>query len=194
MLDKYRHLKTNENRANMVKARSEYKSVLRKSKYEYDREKTNKFVSLKNKNAKQYWNMLKELAHVKPANIALSSFEEYFKAINNPPDPFFAPDEDILYFNERYVNDEFSIMFEELKLNFSQNEILQSIKQLKTNKSGGPDKIINEFFIHGKHVLVPVLCNLFNKLFESGVFPEEWSEGYIIPLHKKRKFKRCRKL
>lgn len=185
MLDKYRHLKTDENRVNMVKARSEYKSVLRKSKYEYDREKTNKFVSSKNKNAKQYWNMLKELAHVKPANIALSSFEEYFKAINNPADPFFAPDEDILYFNERYVNDEFSIMFEELNLNFSQNEILQSIKQLKTNKSGGPDKLINEFFIHGKHVLVPVLCNLFNKIFECGVFPEEWSEGYIIPLHKK---------
>ena len=83
------------------------------------------------------------------------------------------------------MNDKFSIMFEELNLNFSQNEILQSIKQLKTNKSGGPDKLINEFFIHGKHVLVPVLCNLFNKIFECGVFPEEWSEGYIIPLHKK---------
>ena len=88
-------------------------------------------------------------------------------------------------FYERYVNDEFSIMFEELNLNFSQNEILQSIKQLKTNKSGGPDELINEFFIHGKHVLAPVLCNLFNKIFECGVFPEEWSEGYIIPLHKK---------
>ena len=32
--------------------------------------------------------MLKELAHVKPANTALSSFEEYFKAVNNPADRF----------------------------------------------------------------------------------------------------------
>ena len=45
--------------------------------------------------------------------------------------------------------------------------------------------LINEYFIHGKQVLVPVLCNLFNKIFENGHFPEEWSEGYIIPLHKK---------
>ena len=72
----------------MVKARSEYKTTIRKSRYEYDREKTNKFFNSKNKNAKQYWNMLKELAHVKPANIALSSFEVFFKAVNNPADPF----------------------------------------------------------------------------------------------------------
>ena len=129
--------------------------------------------------------MLKELAHVKPANIPLSSFEEYFKAVNNPADNFYTPDEDVLFFNERYVNDEFSIMFDELNIDFSQTEILQSIKQLKTNKSGGPDMLLNEFFIHGKNVLVPILCNLFNKVFEFGFFPEEWSEGYIVPLHKK---------
>ena len=29
------------------------------------------------------------------------------------------------------------------------------------------------------------MCNLFNKVFEYGIFPEEWSEGYIVPLHKK---------
>lgn len=29
------------------------------------------------------------------------------------------------------------------------------------------------------------MWNLFNKIFETGVFPEEWAEGFIIPLHKK---------
>jgi len=29
------------------------------------------------------------------------------------------------------------------------------------------------------------LCTLFNKLFDSGYFPETWSEGYVVPLHKK---------
>lgn len=73
-------------------------------------------------------------------------------------------------------------MFDGLKVNFFHDEVLKSIKQLKTNKSGGPDRLINAFFIHGKNILVPVLCNLFNKIFESGMFPEEWSEGHIIPL------------
>ena len=143
------------------------------------------FVNAKHKNAKLYWRMLKESAGVKSANIQLSMFEQYFKAINNPTDPFFSPDEDILYFNERYEKDEFNIMFDELNQDFSTDEIMKSINQLKTNKSGGPDKILNEFLIHGRNFLVPTLCNLFNKIYEYGYFPETWSEGYIIPLHKK---------
>ena len=40
-------------------------------------------------------------------------------------------------------------------------------------------------FIHSKNVLIPMLCNLFNKIFEIGKFSDDWSEGYVIPLHKK---------
>ena len=88
----------------MVEARSEYKTLLRKCRYDYDKNNTNKLVDAKFKNAKEYWNMLKELSYIKPANIPLSSFEQYFKAVNNPLNPFFTPDEDVVYFNEQYVN------------------------------------------------------------------------------------------
>ena len=54
-------------------------------------------------------------------------------------------------------------MFEELNSNFSHVDILKAIKQLKINKSEGPDKLINEMFIHSKNVLVPTLCNLLIK-------------------------------
>ena len=74
MLDKYRNSKTDENRKFMVKERSEYKTILRKCRQNYDKDRTNKFVNAKYKNAKLYWNMLKVLANVKPANISLSSF------------------------------------------------------------------------------------------------------------------------
>ena len=43
----------------MVRARSNYETLIRKCRYEYDREKTKTFVNAKNKNAKLYWNMLK---------------------------------------------------------------------------------------------------------------------------------------
>ena len=62
--------------------------------------------------------MLKESSGLRPANVPLSSFKEYFKAVNNPADPFFTPDEDITYFNERYEKNEFRLMFEELNLEF----------------------------------------------------------------------------
>ena len=76
-------------------------------------------------------------------------------------------------------------MFDELNVVFTEHEIIKSIKQLKTNRSAGPDLMLNEFFINGKNELTPTICKLFNKLFEIGYFPTSWSEGYIIPLHKK---------
>lgn len=185
MLNKYRENKCDINRINMTKARSEYKLTIRKARYDYDKEKTQRFKNARFKNAKLYWNLLKESAGVKPANIPLTTFEQYFKAINNPFDPFYSPDEDILYFNERYENNEFNIMFEELNLEFSQAEILKAVSQLKTNKASGPDQLINEFFIHGKDILLPTLVLLFNKIYDNGHFPEVWSDGYVIPLHKK---------
>ena len=109
-----------------------------------------------------YWNLLKKAAGIKSSNIQLSCFEQYFNAINNPSDPFYRPDEDIIYFNERYENEEFGIMFDELNVIFSQEEIRRVIHQLRNGKSAGPDKLINEIFINGNEYLSPTLCNLFN--------------------------------
>ena len=63
---------------------------------------------------KLYLNLLKDAAGIKCSNIQLSTFKQYFKAVNNPSDPFYRPDEDIIYFNERYESDEFGNMFDEL--------------------------------------------------------------------------------
>ena len=121
MLNKYRENKNDESRINMTRARSEYKTEMRRARYIFDKKKTERWKNAKFKNARLYWNLLKEhAAGVKPANIPLTSFEKYFKAINNPLDPFYSPDEDILFFNERYENNEFNIMFEELNVDFSQ--------------------------------------------------------------------------
>ena len=92
---------------------------------------------------------------MKPSNVALSSFEQYFKAVNNPSEPFFSPDEDILYFNERYENNEFGIMFDELNIRISQEEVIKSMKQLKANKSGGPDKRI--FYTWERHISTNIM-------------------------------------
>ena len=76
-------------------------------------------------------------------------------------------------------------MFDELNVSFSHEEISKVIHQLKNGKSAGPDMLINEFFIYGNVYLCPTLSILFNKLFEMGHFPEPWTDGYVIPLHKK---------
>ena len=34
-------------------------------------------------------------------------------------------------------------------------------------------------------VVLPYLYNLFNRILDLGYFPKAWSEGYILPLHKR---------
>ena len=57
-------------------------------------------------------------------------FTLYFKAINDPGDIFFQPDDDIIYFNERYLNGEMQVMFDELNVSLTVDEIQKAIGQL----------------------------------------------------------------
>ena len=77
--------------------------------------------------------------------------------MNNPNDRFYTPDDDILYFLERYENKEFNIIFDELNTNICDNEVKRAIKHvhLKSGRSAGPDAHLNEFLIHGCDVLLP---------------------------------------
>jgi len=125
-------------------------------------DRTNTFELYRHKNVKLYWKMLKQSAHIKSPDIPVSSFEEHFKAVNNPEDPFFQVDEDIVHFNERFVRDEFQVMFHELDSDVSLAEINKGIKQLKLSKSAGPDNYLNEYVIHENTVLIPYLQSLFN--------------------------------
>ena len=46
--------------------------------------------------------------------------------------------------------------------------------------------LLNEFFfIHGNSELLTYLHSLFNNILDLEYFPESWSEGLIVPLHKK---------
>ena len=94
--------------------------------------------------------ILKESSNIKTSNININTFEMYFKAINDPADPFFQSDDDILYFNERYFQNELNIMFSELNVEISRFEEERAVQQLKLGRSGGPDLFMNEFIYYGK--------------------------------------------
>ena len=48
-----------------------------------------------------------------------------------------------------------------------------------------PDKIKGEMLKHANDVVIDSLVTLFNKLFDHGMFPQEWSKSIIVPIHKK---------
>ena len=80
---------------------------------------------------------------------------------------------------------ELQVMFEELNLPISLEEIKKGVRQLRNGASAGPDLFLNEFLKNGTNGLITYLHNLFNKIFEIGYFPERWAEGHIIPIFKK---------
>ena len=118
-------------------------------------------------------------------SVTAQQFADYFKAINDPEDRFFQADDDIIYYNERYVRGELDIMFQELDVKISLSEIMKGICLSKNGKSSGPDLLLNEFIKYGNENLMQYLYCLFNKIFDIGYFPDSWGDGFIVPLHKK---------
>lgn len=76
-------------------------------------------------------------------------------------------------------------MFQELNVEISLTEIQRAVRSLKNGKSSGPDLLLNEFIKYGSDSLLKYLQCLFNKIFDTGYFPDAWGEGFIVPLHKK---------
>ena len=185
-LNFYRFDQCEANRKNMSESRTDYKCTIRKAKCIYDKNRTIKLEKARRQNAREYWKLLKSLTGApKVSTLSADLFAEYFKAINNPNDPFFQPDEDVVLFNERYINGELQVMFDELNVPLSEKEIRKATNQLKSGKSGGPDNVLNEFFRYGVDALMPYLSKLFNTVFDLGCFPDKWTDGFIVPLHKK---------
>jgi len=79
------------------------------------------------------------------------------------------------------------LCFSELNVPFCVDEIVKACKTMNSGKSAGSDYGLNEFFKYCSccYGFVNVIRVLFNKVFDSRYFPADWSEGFIVPLHKK---------
>ena len=65
------------------------------------------------------------------------------------------------------------------------NDINNIIAELNTNKAHGPDNIsVNMVKLCGEHLCVPLKI-IFDNILESGIFPDQWKEANVTPVHKK---------
>ena len=79
---------------------------------------------------------------------------------------------------------EFPIKFPELNSSITMGELQSNINSLKYNKACGVDLWPNEL-IKTCAVIKNQLLVIFNRVLDSGVFPEWWCLGIVKPLHKK---------
>ena len=129
-LNAYRQNNSDTNRVNMVKARNAFRCAARRCRLEKDKQKTDRLLKARYKNAKEYWKLLKGCAGIKKCNIDISIFADYFSKVHNPDDPFFTVDEDIAYFVEHYYESELQVMFDELNVDITIEEINNAICSL----------------------------------------------------------------
>ena len=78
----------------------------------------------------------------------------------------------------------------------SGNEILESevealLKEMKSGKAQGNDKVSAELLIACKEISVKKLCILTNKIYSTGVIPKQMKESIFFPLSKKGGLLEC---
>jgi hypothetical protein len=66
------------------------------------------------------------------------------------------------------------------------NEMCSIINNLKSKKAGGTDNIIPELIKHGGRTLKQRIYKLIIMIWEKEQLPNQWNEGIICPLYKKR--------
>ena len=69
---------------------------------------------------------------------------------------------------------------------FTKDEIIHCISKLKNNKACGDDQILNEFLKTTSDLFINVYVKLFNLILDSGIVPQSWLSGFIIPLYKNK--------
>ena len=181
-LRRFRKNGTSEDLNAYLSARSNYKTLLKQKKEEFNNKQIDSLIDCINE-SKSFWGKFKQLLGKKRknnlGNISQTEWKNYFQALftavddNEIPEALEKeePGDEIEYLN---FNSEITI-----------DEILNAVNSLKIDKSPGPDGLFAEFFKQSIDVILPLLNSLFNRLFLSGMFPESWSKSVITPLYKK---------
>ena len=69
-------------------------------------------------------------------------------------------------------------------IEFSEQDIIDAIDELKQNSASGPDGLTAIFLKKCKNSLVKPLFHLWRKCLDQGITPDKLREAHIIPIHK----------
>ena len=162
--------------------KKDYKTILWKKSKTYKMKKLLEIENLRFTKPKEFWKYFKR-KNKNNNNITLSDFHNYFSKLSN--DILQNKNDKAEEFSTQHNFNDLNCSYEDLDRKITVNEIIEAVKCLKREKSIGSDYLLNEYFIESIDILSLHICDIFNAILESGFFPDKWTEGVIVPLHKK---------
>ena len=164
----------------MCNKKAKEMAALSKNKRKAFRDTLHKDIrTLRKSNSKAYWLLLQQSTEGAQARskISLQTFLKHFKKLNEAHDNSSPADSSC-----NFVNSESNVA---LNYAFTSEEIKEIIFSLKNNKACGLDLLRNEFLKQSSDDLVNFYSLFFNFILDTGLVPDIWCKGLIMPLFKK---------
>jgi hypothetical protein len=166
--------------------RKMYKKIIRDNKRKYQQNILDTLENFKSNNPRAFWNAFQELnsMDVKHKENPISP-QEWIAHFNSLMNKALAIDITRETEFDHYINSNKNQIFNTLNFRIEDSEISKAISNLKINKSGGIDGILNEMLKASITSITPSLNKLFNQILTNGIFPDAWRINTLTPLHKK---------
>ena len=134
-------------------------------------------VNKANLNKLEIWKHIKTHSKSKTVNPTNVSLDEMFTHFSNlygeqTSKEQTLPQND----NDIYIHDI------DLDQEFTEMEVKSAIMSHINSKSPGTDLLIPEALKGLCDILLPFLTNLYTNIFNTGIYPESWTEGIIVPI------------
>lgn len=180
----YRKHKTIRSRELLSSSRKHYRRAKRISKGNYLNRQRQTMHSLASNSPNKFWSELRRLRgknKTQQTKLSADDFYSHFKHLYSPDEIYSDPNTHDRLSQESVI----LTNIEQLDCSFTCDEVRKTILKMKRNKAFGIDLLLAEMFIDGVDILTPILCKLFNHIFDNGLYPESWTKGLIVPIPKK---------
>ena len=163
------------NNENLKRCSKEYKKTLRLAERSMIKRRNNELLDLKVTDAKEYWKRIRDNKK-NSCPIEMENLFNHFQSINVKVDV----DSD----EESTASVDSNFDLECLNSPITKQEVESTIKRLKNGKAAGNDCIINEYLRNSIPLFSDIYCKLFNKVLDTGIIPDEWLIGLVLPIFK----------
>ena len=174
--------KIDVNKLNFLLCRSNFAKIKRHARLVYYSKEKSKLNTMSKYSPRKFWkyiNKFKQKSSISNNGITMDDFVRHFTNISNTPHNSNFDMNDYNFDNQDLssiplLDDPFTI-----------SEVRKTLSRLKRNKSCDLNNNVADFFIDANEFISPYLCTIFNVIYDSGIYPEAWSKGAIVPILKK---------